>query len=270
MPGLLAQLCAHGRPLRGNPRGPLPVEHDSPRRVAQDAEHLRYQATKQRGFEFCQRPGGLLATGAAQQIIDTCQRRRQGELEYPVPRQVGEFEVLSELGRGGMGVVYRAWQPSLGRQVALKCLLPGDAKAEARFTREIRALGKVEHPHLVKVFTSGSEGAQWFYAMELVGGATLAGVCDKLAARSSSAAGVDAQTWQEMLDTACAEARRGERPLSDQHPEGVGGAERSAAPGEGAGPLANSGKLDELEKLVDQALEMLGETERVPEVNRRK
>ncbi|HEV3257375.1 MAG TPA: hypothetical protein VG013_10880, partial [Gemmataceae bacterium] len=70
-------------------------------------------------------------------------------------RVVGEFELLSELGRGGMGVVYRAWQPSLGRQVALKCLLgSGDAKAEARFGREIRALGRVDHPNLVKIFTS--------------------------------------------------------------------------------------------------------------------
>ena len=77
-----------------------------------------------------------------------------------------------------MGVVYRAWQPSLGRQVALKCLLrAGDPKAEARFAREIHALGRVEHPNVVKVFTSGAEGEQWFYAMELVEGADLAAVC---------------------------------------------------------------------------------------------
>ena len=80
-----------------------------------------------------------------------------------------------------MGVVYRAWQPSLGRQVALKCMLKaGDPKAEARFAREIRALGRVEHPNLVKVFTSGVGGEQWFYAMELVEGATLAAVCGQL------------------------------------------------------------------------------------------
>ncbi len=93
-------------------------------------------------------------------------------------RAVGEFELLGRLGQGGMGIVYRAWQPSLGRQVALKCMLRGgDAKAEARFSREIRALGRVEHPNVVKVFTSGADGDQWFYAMELIEGAELAHIC---------------------------------------------------------------------------------------------
>ena len=91
-----------------------------------------------------------------------------------------------------MGVVYRAWQPSLGRQVALKCLLKaGDPKADARFSREIHALGRVEHPNLVKVFTSGVEAERWFYAMELVEGATLGAVCGQLQSQSSAAA----RTW---------------------------------------------------------------------------
>ena len=97
------------------------------------------------------------------------------------PRRIGEFELLSELGRGGMGVVYRAWQPSLNRQVALKTLLQvGDVRSDGRFRREIRALGKVEHPHLVKVHTSGSDGEHWFYVMELVEGVPLAEVNARL------------------------------------------------------------------------------------------
>jgi eukaryotic-like serine/threonine-protein kinase len=132
------------------------------------------------------------------------------------PRRLGEFELFSELGRGGMGVVYRAWQPSLGRQVAVKALFrTGDPRAEARFAREIRALGHVEHPHLVKIFVSGSEGEQWFYAMELVEGATLAAVCEKLQGRSSHPDTVDAQAWQETVSAVCAEARQAEKPLSD-------------------------------------------------------
>jgi serine/threonine protein kinase len=129
-------------------------------------------------------------------------------------RRVGEFEVFSELGRGGMGVVYRAWQPSLGRQVALKKLLrAGDPRTEARFQREIRALGKVEHPNLVKVFTSGSDGEDWFYAMELIEGADLADVSGRLAGGTASTLG-EAE-WRKAVTTACAQARQRERPLSD-------------------------------------------------------
>ncbi len=58
-------------------------------------------------------------------------------------RRVGEFELLSELGHGSMGTVYRAWQPSLGRQVALKVIAgANDAKAKGRFRREVRAWGE--------------------------------------------------------------------------------------------------------------------------------
>ena len=132
----------------------------------------------------------------------------------PAERTIGEFELLSRLGQGGMGVVYRAWQPSLGRQVALKYMLKsGDPKAEARFAREIRALGRVEHPGVVKVFTSGSEADQWFFAMELVEGADLARVCEQLSGRKVTE--VDDTTWREAVTSACAAARSSEVPLSD-------------------------------------------------------
>jgi eukaryotic-like serine/threonine-protein kinase len=132
----------------------------------------------------------------------------------PGARTIGEFELLSRLGRGGMGVVYRAWQPSLGRQVALKCMLKsGDPKAEARFAREIRALGRVEHPGVVKVFTSGSEADQWFFAMELVEGADLAKVCEQLSGRKVTE--MDDTTWREALTSACAAARSSEVAMSD-------------------------------------------------------
>ncbi len=111
-------------------------------------------------------------------------------VEHSAARSIGEFELLSKLGQGGMGVVYRAWQPSIGRQVALKCLMrSGDPKSEARFAGEIRALGSVDHPHLVKVFASGSDGDQYFYAMELVEGATLATVCERLQTMSNKRGG---------------------------------------------------------------------------------
>ena len=85
--------------------------------------------------------------------------------------RLGEFELLSELGRGGMGDrlprLAAVAGPAGGAEEPATA---GDTKAEARFNREIHALGRVEHPNLVKVFTSGIEADQWFYAMELVEG----------------------------------------------------------------------------------------------------
>jgi serine/threonine protein kinase len=125
-------------------------------------------------------------------------------------RTVGEFELVSELGRGNMGVVYRAVQPSRGRQVALKVIGHlGDPQAEARFAREIRALGRVDHPNLVKVFTEGKDDLRWYFAMELVAGADLAAVCGRLSRSTAGAA-----DWDTAVGTAVEERRRGERPLS--------------------------------------------------------
>jgi eukaryotic-like serine/threonine-protein kinase len=130
-------------------------------------------------------------------------------------KTIGEFELLSLLGKGGMGVVYRAYQPSLGRQVALKCLLRSDdPKAESRFTREIHALGRVEHPNLVKIFTSGAAGDQWFYAMELVEGTSLSAVCDSLVARRSAAGDLDLATWQNTYSQMAEQARKSEKVIS--------------------------------------------------------
>ena len=129
-------------------------------------------------------------------------------------RQIGEFELLSELGQGSMGTVYRAWQPSLGRQVALKVIARSDEKAVARFRREVRALGKVDHPNLVKVFTSHFESEPCYFTMELVEGFSLAAVSDTLRDRGTGASAVTLETWCEAVDSACAEARKAEKPLS--------------------------------------------------------
>jgi WD40 repeat protein/serine/threonine protein kinase len=171
----------------------------------------------------------------------------------PARRSLGEFELLSELGRGGMGVVYRAWQPSLGRQVAVKALLQtGDPRAEDRFQREIRALGRVEHPNLVKVFTSGSDGDQWFYAMELLEGAPLSAVCDELQTRSASATEVDVPLWQQALGQAVDQTRKQEKQLGDApaRPAGPPAAERP-------GPALPAGRnyVRHVAELVQQAAE---------------
>lgn len=99
-------------------------------------------------------------------------------------RRFGDFVIETELGRGAMGIVYRANQVSLGRSVALKVLPPallGDPIALGRFHREVQALGRCDHPNVVRVLASGAfEGRPWF-AMELVEGADLSEVFSTLA-----------------------------------------------------------------------------------------
>ena len=115
-----------------------------------------------------------------------------------LPRELDEFELAGEIGRGGMGVVYRARQKSLDREVALKLMLrPGDRRAEARFSREVVALGRVDHPNVVKVFTSGAAGDRLYYAMELVEGVDLSDVIDRVA--KSTSAEVGGADWTTAL-----------------------------------------------------------------------
>jgi serine/threonine protein kinase len=176
-----------------------------------------------------------------------------GELDGAEPsRSIGEFEVLGRLGQGGMGVVYRVWQPSLGRQVALKCMLrAGDPKAAARFLREIRALGRVDHPNVVKVFTSGTQGDHWYYAMELIEGAELSRVCDQLA--DSRAAEIDEGRWGRAVTTACEQARSQETQLGANQVKPVRPViSPRASPTSPGAPMGGSGHVRQVVEIVRQ------------------
>jgi serine/threonine protein kinase len=86
------------------------------------------------------------------------------------------YRIVSVLGRGGMGVVYKARQKSLGRLVALKLLAPervGDAKFAARFAQEARALAALSHPGIVTIHDFGQAGGFYFLLMEFVDGVNL-------------------------------------------------------------------------------------------------
>ena len=91
--------------------------------------------------------------------------------------RIGDFRVVRELGRGGMGVVYEAVEGSLGRRVALKVLpfaAAIDPRQIARFRVEAQAASQLNHPHIVPVFSVGCEGGIHYYAMQLIDGPTLA------------------------------------------------------------------------------------------------
>ena len=86
----------------------------------------------------------------------------------------GRYVVLERLGEGGMGIVHRAYDPALRREVALKVLRTSGPIARDRMLREAQALARVTHPHVVTVYDVGTAGDDVFIAMELVRGATLA------------------------------------------------------------------------------------------------
>jgi Protein kinase domain len=92
------------------------------------------------------------------------------------PRRLGDFELIREIGRGGMGVVYEARQISLNRKVALKVLGPGlglTARAVDRFQHEAEAAARLHHTHIVPVYATGAEDGVHYYAMELIDGPSL-------------------------------------------------------------------------------------------------
>lgn len=100
--------------------------------------------------------------------------------DYP---EIGEYHVLHEIGRGGMGVVYEAEQPSLGRRVALKVLpknTRGDERAVRRFEREARAAASMHHTNIVPVFEVGCDDQHLFYTMQLIRGQSLDVVIQEL------------------------------------------------------------------------------------------
>src|SRR5216110_3416990 len=106
------------------------------------------------------------------------------------PQRLGDFEIVREIGRGGMGVVYEARQVSLNRRVALKVLSGGlglTPKAVQRFHREAEAAAKLHHTNIVPVYATGEANGTHFYAMELIDGPSLDHVIRQLRQRPATA-----------------------------------------------------------------------------------
>jgi serine/threonine protein kinase len=124
-------------------------------------------------------PGGAAGLPRVEVDILAVNRQRQllitkmfgGESK---PTRLGRYVIHEELGRGGMGVVYKAHDPELNRHVAIKLITKDDAKMRDRFRREAQAIAKVKHPNVIDVYdTHVDENGRPFIVMEYVDGTNL-------------------------------------------------------------------------------------------------
>jgi len=91
-------------------------------------------------------------------------------------QQIGQFRIIRQVGRGGMGTVYEAVESPIGRRVALKVLpaaVSVEPDLEKRFEREIRATGKLNHPNIVQIYSVGKWEDRPYYAMEFIDGVSM-------------------------------------------------------------------------------------------------
>jgi serine/threonine protein kinase/WD40 repeat protein/tetratricopeptide (TPR) repeat protein len=173
--------------------------------------------------------------------------------------RLGDYRILRELGRGGMGIVYEAEQESLGRHVALK-LLPGHALLDLqrlrRFQREARAAARLHHTNIVPVFGVGEEAGTHYYVMQYIAGQGLDQVLAELRKlrRPHDGPGLDSRVLRRLTETVVAsdvaqalvsgafasspEGRgargegRGEQEPQPAAPEQEAGSRSPASPGE--------------------------------------
>jgi serine/threonine protein kinase/WD40 repeat protein len=131
--------------------------------------------------EHAERLGSLLPTLRALAALRTPDESDSGA---PVTGVLGDFQIVREVGRGGMGVVYEARQLSLGgRRVALKVLpFAGmyDPRHLVRFQNEARAAACLHHPHIIPVYAVGSDEGVHYYAMQFIDGPSLAAAIDEI------------------------------------------------------------------------------------------
>jgi hypothetical protein len=131
------------------------------------------------GLDFVQKLAPELSESNEAQLPDPAVPSADIQPKGPL----GDFRIIREIGRGGMGVVYEALQISLGRRVALKVLpfaAALDAKQWQRFKNEAQAVAHLHHTNIVPVHTVGCERGVHYYAMQFIEGQTLAAVIAEL------------------------------------------------------------------------------------------
>lgn len=142
-------------------------------RGAQPAQDL--DANSGRGGQDAMNPAPVTGRDVPR-TVDSAANRGKGGSGSILPAIPG-YTIEGEIGRGGMGVVYRAWHTELHRPVAIKMILGGkytDPVAQARFQIEAEVIAAIQHPNVIQVFEFGRHDDQPYFVLELVGGGSLA------------------------------------------------------------------------------------------------
>lgn len=188
-------------------QGEQPDPEQYANQYPQIAEHIR------RTFPAMEVIGKSLSGDAAADVSVALQPHKQ----------LGDFGIVREIGRGGMGVVYEAEQVSVGRRVALK-VLPFialvDDRPLQRFRNEVRAAATLQHPNIVAVYSVGEERGVHYYAMQLIRGQTVASVIAQLRALRDDECALDGSTISQVLSAASPFADQGLERTSDAQQPG--------------------------------------------------
>ena len=155
--------------------GEFPTAEEYARQYPELADEIREVFTALEMVEGLKRRAGVDTNSAPPSASDP---------PLPLP-EISGYRILGEIGRGGMGVVYKAEQLALGRLVALKVLRPGhqcDTIAVQRFQQEARAAAAMHHSHIIPVFDVGQDGATLYYALQYIEGQSLDRVVREVAA----------------------------------------------------------------------------------------